>query len=481
MGPWLALYLAIAGGYYLALRGYGTEIATRGALVMAIFVLLAIGAVRSILRSREDHGLVSAALAGKPPADGQRSAVVGTLQTLGPALTSPFSRTLCASYSYKISHREKVETDEGPVTRTRTDFIGSATAPLIVRTRTGEVRLSPNHMPQGFLPTHLEEPSHYAHAGDYLQVTRFVDRSGWKMADAVSDVYAWNASAARDGELRSDWRTTAEGAGFILDPGKHTLEETIIPPGERVCAIGLYRAAQRELVPQPRKVLKLIRGNPFGVIAHTKSAMRQKLGAAIFLLIASHAGLAVWLGMAAADARREQAATAQTTAPPSPSPSSDVRAAVPSPARVAPAAREIPSPRPNGWCVDLSGRIPRETLAQIDRLGDAVKARRNGEIAVLVVGTMRNAPSQTLSSELFKAWRVSERGIFLLVSLDDQRVELLLGRDVGTPVNSRVSLEIVRDVISPRLRAADPGGAVLAGVSTAARRMFDLSAEVDGR
>jgi hypothetical protein len=60
---WLALYLLIAGAYYVALLAYGTPIALRGALVMAIFVLLAIGAVRSIFRAREDQKLIRAALA----------------------------------------------------------------------------------------------------------------------------------------------------------------------------------------------------------------------------------------------------------------------------------------------------------------------------------------------------------------------------------------------------------------------------------
>jgi|GEM_PF-4530282 len=126
--PWLALYLAIAGGYYLALAGYGPATATPGALVMAIFVLLSIGAIRSIFRSREDERLFHAAMAGKPPVDGQRSAVVGTLHTLGPALTSPFSNTLCAFYFYRIFHTETVEvdTDDGPSTQTlsRADFGG---------------------------------------------------------------------------------------------------------------------------------------------------------------------------------------------------------------------------------------------------------------------------------------------------------------------------------------------------------------------
>jgi len=80
----MALYLAIAGAYYFALNSYGPEQATRGALVMAVFVLLSTGAIRCIFRLREDERLFHAAMAGKPPIDGQHSAVLGTLHTVGP-------------------------------------------------------------------------------------------------------------------------------------------------------------------------------------------------------------------------------------------------------------------------------------------------------------------------------------------------------------------------------------------------------------
>jgi hypothetical protein len=473
---WLALYLVIAGIYGVALRGYGPSAALRGALVMALFVLLAIGAVRSIFRAQEDQRLIRAALAGAAPVDGRRSAVLGTLVTLGPALTSPFSHTLCAAYSYRIFHRVEIETEEGTGTSIRVDFVGSASSPVAVRTRTGLVRLSPHHMSQGFLPKLLDAPSHIANANDYLQVTRFADRSGLKIADAVSDLQVWNHLAEGGGELRTDWRT-AQGR-FTLDPQQHTLEEGIVPVDVKVCAIGLYHAAQRELLPQPRKVLKLIRGVPISTGPQARSEARQKVGAAIFLLLASHAGLFLWLGIQAADARRAQAAAAQaarvatTQAAPV---STEARAVAPSPVPTL-TVQDIPSPRPTGWSVDLTGRIPRETLAQIDRLGDEAKATGSGELAVAVVDTLGNVPSQTFAAQLYRAWGLDERGILLLVALDYQRVEILLGRDLAHQTGGDAArMIIIRGVMMPRLRANDPGGAVLAGASSAARRFLDLS------
>jgi hypothetical protein len=473
--PWFALYLLIAGAYYIALRGYGPSTALRGALVVAIFVLLAIGAIRSIFRDREDQRLVRAALAGALRIDGQRTAVLGTLAVLGPVLTSPFSRIPCAAYFYRIFHWLETETDEGTVTSPKIDFLGSAIAPLAVRTRTGEVRLGPNFLPQGFLPRQVDSPSDLANAGDYLRTTRFADRHGLRFVNVLSDIPAWNHLAESGVAPRMDMRT-CEG-GFTLNPQQHTLEETIVPVDERVCAIGLYKAAGQELVSQPRKVLKLIRGLPISTGPKARSEARQKVGAAIFLLLASHVGLLFWLGIQAANARRAQAAAAQTTRAAATQDAPGFlgdRAAAVSPSRVV-TVSEIPSPRPAGWSVDLTGRIPRETLAQIDRLGDEVKARRSAELAVAVVGNLGNVQAQPFAAQLYNAWEMDDRGILLLVALDGSRADLHLGRGLATQARNGAAMGIIKGVVMSRLRANDPGGAVLAGATAAASRFLDLS------
>jgi|GEM_PF-2306777 len=468
---WLALYLVIAGVYCVFLLGYGMETALRGALVVAIFVLLAIGAVRSIFRAQEDQRLVRAALAGRFPVDGQRCAVLGTVVTLGPALTSPFSRTLCAAYRYQIYHREEMETEEGTAMFPRPDFMGTARSPVAVRTRRGDIRLNPNFLEQGFPEGPLDGPSHFANAVDYLQVTRFADRSGLNKVNVLFDIQEGNQRARAGGEVQADWRTSK--GSFTLDPGKHTLYEMIVPINERVCAIGQYDASKRELVPQPAKVLKLLRGVPVSTPAQAKSEARQKVGAAIFLLAVSHIGLFMWLSTPAVRAGRAGAALAQS--PPEPV----AENAVASPVDRALTAGEIPSPRPVGWAVDLSGRIPRETLNQLDRLGDEVKARRSAEVAVAVVPSFGPVPSsQLLAADLFQTWRLDPRGILLLVSLDGPRVEILLGRGLATLDRNRKALWIVKGVVIPRLRADDPGGAVLAGANAAATQLLDFSSPV---
>ncbi|HEV7504350.1 MAG TPA: TPM domain-containing protein [Thermoanaerobaculia bacterium] len=470
--PWLALYLAIAGAYFLALNGYGTETATRGALVMAIFVLLSIGAIRSIFRSREDERLFHAAMTGKPPVDGQRSAVVGTLHTLGPALTSPFSNTLCAFYFYRIFRTETVEvdTDEGPSTQTlsRADFGGNACTPLVVRTRTGEVRVGRRFVGQGYLPIRLTEPAHYANAGDYLRITRFADRSGSKKVNFLSDLE--NSLSHPVDEERVDYRHS-EGP-FVLDPRIHKPEETIIPIGERVCVIGLYQAARRELVAQPRKFLKIVRGTQIRTLIQTRNEAWQKVGAAIFLLIASHIGLMIWLSRQDTGNRPSGATVARSQSPEPAAAQSDSPQTTGPEAAVS--AQEIPSPRPAGWIVDLTGRLPKATLDQINRLGDVVKVRRSAELAVAVVSRIDGVSQENFASDLFKSWDLDERGMLLVVSVDDQRAELHLGRGLASLTASRTSSSILKGVVMYNLRNGDPAAAVLAGANAAASRILDL-------
>jgi uncharacterized protein len=140
---------------------------------------------------------------------------------------------------------------------------------------------------------------------------------------------------------------------------------------------------------------------------------------------------------------------------------------------------EIPSPRPSGWSVDTTGRIPRESLRQLDLIGNLVQSTNGAEIAVVVVDTTGGVPSRPFATGLFNAWGIGERGrnngILLFAALDDRKVEILLGRGLVTPSRLDVSEAIVQGEMVPRFRQGDPGGALLAGTRACARRLLDVS------
>jgi uncharacterized membrane protein YgcG len=101
-------------------------------------------------------------------------------------------------------------------------------------------------------------------------------------------------------------------------------------------------------------------------------------------------------------------------------------------------------------------------------------AREIAELSVAVVSRIDGVSQENFASELFKSWDLGERGMLLVVSVDDQRAELHLGRGLASLTASRTSSSILKGVVMYNLRNGDPAAAVLAGANAAASRILDL-------
>jgi uncharacterized protein len=139
---------------------------------------------------------------------------------------------------------------------------------------------------------------------------------------------------------------------------------------------------------------------------------------------------------------------------------------------------QIPSPRP-GWTVDLTGSLTPETIQALNRLGDEVKQRTRGEMAVVVVGTIDGADPRGFATRLANAWGIGDReldnGLLLFAALDDRAAEIVLGTGIDRPETREACAEIMQEEMVPRFRAGDPSGALLHGASAAARRIFQVA------
>jgi len=139
---------------------------------------------------------------------------------------------------------------------------------------------------------------------------------------------------------------------------------------------------------------------------------------------------------------------------------------------------EIPSPRPNGWVTDLTGRIPPASLAEINRLGDEARDRGKGEIAVAVVDGIDDANTRGFATRLLHRWRI-DNGVLILVSLDGHRAEIVLDGGIDDPRRRRISEEIVQWRMAPLLRKGDAPGALVAGAQGCAQRLLDVQPAPD--
>jgi uncharacterized protein len=143
---------------------------------------------------------------------------------------------------------------------------------------------------------------------------------------------------------------------------------------------------------------------------------------------------------------------------------------------------QILSPRPMGWVTDLTGTLPLQTVAELNRMGDQVKTQTGAEIAVLVITSTGGAPVRELAGRLLTAWAIGVpgkgNGLLLLVAVNDGATEIALGEGIRDASKLRESQAVLRTEMAPRFQRGDPAGAVLHGAAACAQRLLDAKVTV---
>ncbi len=132
----------------------------------------------------------------------------------------------------------------------------------------------------------------FAHAAAYVAATAFESLGLAQAGKIFGEAAALVADV--QGAVRKDWRV---GDRREVDRGDR-LAESVVPEGEEVCAIGLYRAAEGGVAPDGSpggRPLRLLRGGGDQAAAALARDGRGHLAAGILLLVLSHALLAAIL------------------------------------------------------------------------------------------------------------------------------------------------------------------------------------------
>ena len=227
--------------------------------------------------------LVRQALREVPRIDGQRLAVIGTIQFEGVPLQAPFSGRECVAYWYEALRPGR--------SRSRFDhhfFFGWRIAPLAVRTSSGDVHLFASFDKPGW-ETRAEDMD-YANAAEYVGGTAF-SRAPELGAGTWGDLDQLRSQVP---PVRADYAKNPPAP----DIPTLTLRESRLERGDAVCAFGRYSAAREALVPDPLApvfAIDLRAGEPGNVLRDLRSRVTLYLvmGAvcsAIGLFVAAVAG-----------------------------------------------------------------------------------------------------------------------------------------------------------------------------------------------
>jgi uncharacterized protein len=118
--------------------------------------------------------------------------------------------------------------------------------------------------------------------------------------------------------------------------------------------------------------------------------------------------------------------------------------------------------------VDAAHVVPDDVERRVDASLLQYQQRSGNQIAVAVVRTTGGRSIEDYSIDLARAWGIGQKGkdngVLLLIAYEDRHLRIEVGSGLEGDLTDLESGRIVRDIITPRLRAGDVGGAIEAGV-----------------
>ena len=129
--------------------------------------------------------------------------------------------------------------------------------------------------------------------------------------------------------------------------------------------------------------------------------------------------------------------------------------------------------------VDAAGVVPDDAEQRVDAELNDYQSRTGNQIAVAVVKTTGSTALEDYSIDLARAWGVGQKGkdngVLLLIAYDDHKLRIEVGRGLEGQLTDLQSGRIIRDDMTPRLRAGDVGGAIEIGTQDIRRELGDTS------
>lgn len=133
---------------------------------------------------------------------------------------------------------------------------------------------------------------------------------------------------------------------------------------------------------------------------------------------------------------------------------------------------------PTRWVTDQAGFLTPSTRSALDARLEGYERGTGHQVIVWIGTSLDGAPLDDWAVRTFAAWKIGRKGlddgIAMFVLADDRAIDIEVGYGLEDEVPDVVASRIIREIMTPRLRAGDRDGAVTAGVDA-------LLAAVEGR
>ncbi len=133
------------------------------------------------------------------------------------------------------------------------------------------------------------------------------------------------------------------------------------------------------------------------------------------------------------------------------------------------AAQAQTFPKLTGRVVDAANLLSPEQEAQLTAMSDATEKASGRQLVVATVPDLQGYPIEDYGYRLGRAWKIgqgeADNGIILIVAPNERRVRIEVGYGLEPVMTDALSGIIIRDTITPRFKAGDMGGGIVAGAS----------------
>jgi uncharacterized protein len=123
-------------------------------------------------------------------------------------------------------------------------------------------------------------------------------------------------------------------------------------------------------------------------------------------------------------------------------------------AAVAPAQIEVPAN--DGWVTDLGGMLTPAEEQELETTMESYRVGTTHEIALLTVPDLGGEPIERFALEVARAWKIGREGenngALLVVSRDDRKLRIEVGRGLEGRLTDSISGRIIRNVIAPEFK-----------------------------
>jgi uncharacterized protein len=127
-------------------------------------------------------------------------------------------------------------------------------------------------------------------------------------------------------------------------------------------------------------------------------------------------------------------------------------------------------PQLRGHVNDTAGMLSPRAAQQLEAALTDFEQTDSTQIVVLTIPTLAGETLEEYSIKVAEAWMIGQKGLdngaILLLSEQDRKIRIEVGRGLEGKLTDLISGQIIRDIITPRLRAGDMDGGIRAGVTS---------------